>query len=628
MPTDEPVAADSLPKCLADPQDCPLDPYDGLQDGPGHLFVDANAPAGGSGTRSKPFNAIQPALLAAPADAIVAVAPGTYTGSLVVPHALTLRGACAAQVTIVGTKGKGQAAIYIGKAAKPGDKARLQRVRITGSVMGISAPSTLGLDLQRVHVDHASLLGVALQGPGVEARIADCLVTDTQKNPDTGTNGPGIMATLGARATIVRTRSSGNTLAGIVAGDQGTSVRVVGAVLDGTLAHDSDHADGYGLRVGANAKVVVVGSISQGNVGLGVAAVGDGIDLQVAGSRLRRNQFIGMTLEGKVSADVRNSVVELTKPFQGIQGSGIVAASGAQLRLRDVRITANGSAGLNVADSNTVVDARRVVVDNTTGHVARDGLGIVLELGAQVSLRDVRLSRNHTAAMLVQDAASMVRASGLLCDHTLTSLDKSLAIAVQATGGGSCQLSGIRVTRATGGGIDAQAASTVDVTGSRIDHIDTRPNGYMGVGGSSVGKSALTVQACRLEALHSSGLAAYLGASLAAKNVVVVGVQLASVKLDSGKVVGFGDGVLAANAGKVALDSVLLAGNVRAGVLVSGGEGATILHTAGAGAQYGLVSQDGASVSGSGNLWHDNSVLDRAGNSGLELPPPPEPFGQ
>lgn len=57
-----------------------------------HVWVDANAPAGGNGYQWTPFNSIQDAVDAAVPDATVYVAEGTYAGPVVITRDLTLVG--------------------------------------------------------------------------------------------------------------------------------------------------------------------------------------------------------------------------------------------------------------------------------------------------------------------------------------------------------------------------------------------------------------------------------------------------------------------------------------------------------------------------------------------------------
>jgi hypothetical protein len=46
----------ALPPCVPDPGDCGTDPFGGIMDGAGKVFVDANATGPGIGTRQKPFS--------------------------------------------------------------------------------------------------------------------------------------------------------------------------------------------------------------------------------------------------------------------------------------------------------------------------------------------------------------------------------------------------------------------------------------------------------------------------------------------------------------------------------------------------------------------------------------------
>ncbi|MGZ3451137.1 MAG: right-handed parallel beta-helix repeat-containing protein [Polyangiales bacterium] len=173
--------------------DCGTDPY-GSPPGDHVLYVDEKVPAGGDGSRDKPFGAFGDAFDAAKDGDTVAFAAGRYqSGS--VSKALTLWGRCPQQVSFVGSGGAGVAAIFLAA------KVKLARVAITGDGIGLGVDGAQGVEIENVWIHDVAADGVWIQVPRTDASVTlrNVLV---EKVNDTGIGAYG--ATLTLDRTVVR----------------------------------------------------------------------------------------------------------------------------------------------------------------------------------------------------------------------------------------------------------------------------------------------------------------------------------------------------------------------------------------------------------------------------------------
>lgn len=144
---------------------------------PDTQFVDAAYGGGASdGSADRPWTSIPMALDAAAPGAIVAVAAGTYPGSLVVqkpvrlwgrcPELVTLNAPSAGQVLLVGLGGSGTV---------------VRSLAVTGDAMGIIVSGATDVELAELWVHHTADRGVNVEaspGGASAARLTDSLIED------------------------------------------------------------------------------------------------------------------------------------------------------------------------------------------------------------------------------------------------------------------------------------------------------------------------------------------------------------------------------------------------------------------------------------------------------------------
>ncbi len=165
------ASAGKLPACTPDPADCGDDEYGdtNLKDG-AVLFVNGStAKDGGSGTRADPLKTIASALAKAPTGGSVAVAAGVYNESLVLTRPVTLRGRCAAKVTLLGKPGL--PVLWAG-ALGDGGQVTVQGMRVSGDGLGIDIRPPALASFERLWVKGVRSSAFTVEGKGASVAIA------------------------------------------------------------------------------------------------------------------------------------------------------------------------------------------------------------------------------------------------------------------------------------------------------------------------------------------------------------------------------------------------------------------------------------------------------------------------
>jgi len=602
-----------LKPCLPDPGYCPEDPFGGVKEAFGTLFVNGKAPLGGNGSKKKPLRKIQDAVDKAKPGAVIAVAAGVYKEAVVLEKPLTIKGRCAHMVTI---DGGALAPSVLIKGAQSAGAARIENVTIRGGAPGMDAVGPL----------RAELVGSWLkqsQGAGAFAQAdADLLIENSVVSGHLGGKfgpGTGVTAQYGAKVVIRWTRISGNNEAGIFVTGQGSKVELEQALVDQTLGGGNKLAGGTGLFIAAGAVVKMHSVRLSHNRGFGV-------HVSDPSSRV---EAIGLVVDGTLPQSSSKAL-----------GLGIMVELGARVDGHGVRLSGNADAGLRASNLETVIRIDGLLVDGTipAQHTQREGNGIRIDGGPDVQIYSVRLSGNHTAGLLVRDKATRLDIDGLTIDNTLPDTDQQVSgyglvaqwgaqakivnarlsrnhvVAVQARGKGTvldlakALIEGTQ-SRASddrfGLGVEAGSGATIHLSDSRVSgnrsagiyvvSTDTRlvarnvlvdgtlaqkSDKLAGVGVDVREDGSAVLIGCRLTRNHTLGL----NARGEGTDVVVLGslIDRTNGQKSSGR---FGLGVQSAFGASMILLGSKVAHNSLAGVLARGDNG-TVLHA------YGTVVSD------------------------------------
>ncbi len=531
------VGEGALPPCKADPLDCGADPYGDstLQDAPGVFFVDGAAgDDSAAGSRDAPLRTIAAALAQAPALGTIAVAAGTYTESLVIDKALTLRGRCAAMVTVAGPAGAYVSEINAGAGQ---GNVGVTGIRFTGPGEFVYVTAKVPVTLERVWIDGVRSVGLGVSGEGTVVDARSMVIQGTLPRAEDGNFGTGVEAGGAARLTLTDVRVSRNRFLGLnfLGGSDVTALRVL---IDGTLPQESDQAYGYGASVAVGSSLSLTSARVQGNRGIALRFSDPGTIVEVT-----------------------RTLVDLTRPQEDNLdlGIGIAVQNRAKVTVVETRLSANRTCGLVAFAEGTALDgsvsdvaAERLIIDHTSPRLTTmaDGYGTMVGAGARLTVKEARLSQNRSAGLYVTGSGAEVNATAVLVDGTLPRLvDLAVGTGVVANKGAVVKLSGGRLAGNLTAGLFVEGPGTKATADALV------------VDGTLPQKS---------DGGHGRGVIVQVGAFLAMKDAYLID------NADIGLSVGAGAGAIA---NRLVVDGTPGQGSKGTGhtaILVGDGGGATL----------------------------------------------------
>jgi Right handed beta helix region len=390
------------------------------------IFVDPSAPEDAT-HKKKLFDAV----LGAPANAVIAVAPGRYLEDVDVTRPVTIAGKCAAEVVIenpgdrragilvtnatgvtvrgvtlkghttgVYVKGAGDVTVedsvldankWMGVYVLDQGHAKLVRTRVSGTVpdatgaygWGIAAQKGGSIELEDSAVVRATGEGIVVANPGTKLRMSRSVVRDTL--PDAKNFAFGVSAAGGASAEITESLLSGNPVLNLQVTDAATIATVTRSSVTASRGDGRDDT-GRGIQILHGGRLVLVGSWLSHNAGDAIVFIGPDSSGTIEGS----------TVTGALIEDE-------TAPGRG----GILAAKGTTLAVSDTAIAGTREVGLIVQDEGTTVTATKVLVTGTRGASAPGeerpelGYGVGVAWGGSLEMTGSAIVRNHSAGLLV-----------------------------------------------------------------------------------------------------------------------------------------------------------------------------------------------------------------------------------
>ncbi len=538
-----------LAPCKPDPADCGEDDYGdaGLQNGMGIVFVNSATGAdGNAGTRQAPLKTIGKGLAKIGGKlATVAVAAGAYSESLVISKPLTLRGRCAAMVTVVGSAGSWVLTVN-GTAQQ--QTLLIRGLRFGGKGQGVDVAGGPKVRLERVMVAGVSMFGIGIHGSGAVLEGDGVLVVGTLPLAGNKQFGRGMVVQDGAQVTLQDTRLSANRDVGLQVAGVGTTLGATRFLVDGTLSQESDKQFGSGLNIVDGAQVVL------------------------EDARLSSNRDVGLLVDGPGTAvDATRLLVDGTLPRQSDKGNGLgmAAGGGAQVTLHDTRLSANREMGLHVSGAGTTLGAIRLLVDGTLSNKSKAfGEGVNVQEGAHVTMQEARLSENRAVGLFVDGAGSTLGATRLLVDATLPQeSDNQAGWGASVQHGAEVTLQDARLSANRGMGLFVGGADTrLDATRLLVDGPQPQESDTQAGRGVGVELGAeVTLQDVRLSANRDVGLFVDgAGTTVGATRLVVDGTRPRDDDKEGGR------GLSVQKGAQVTLRHTRLSANRDAGLYTSG----------------------------------------------------------
>ena len=603
------VEAGQLAPCKPDPADCGQDVWPSVDDGADVVYVSADAGSdSGKGTEATPVKTIGQALKLVPSGGTVAVAGGVYNESLAVTKPVTILGRCAALVSVEGKAGVPVLAV---SGKKQAGEVVVSGVRLGGKGNGIGVVSGPAVRLERVMVAGVSGGGLYVHASGATVQGKSVVIVGTLPQQSDKKHGWGVIVAMGANVALEDTRLSANRELGLGVADAGTTLSATRLLVDGTLPRASDNQLGWSVSVDSGAQVTLqdarlsagrhaglhvsdhgsaldaIGLLVDGTLsresdkqfGWGVG-VENGAQVTLQAARLVANRYAGIMVDGAgTTLDATLLLVDgtLAQASDKQFGQGAVVQGGAQVMLRDTRLSANRDTGLLVDNAGTTLDAARLVVDGTLSRQSdkKFGRGLSVEHGAQVTLQNARLSANRELGIFVAVAGTTLSANGLLVDGTLPQeSDQQLGLGVEVHSGARVALQDARLSANRVLGLLVSDAGTV-LAAKRIlvDGMLSQAKDKEWGSSVAVGMGAqATLRDTRLSASRSIALTVNgAGTVVDAARLLVDGtLSTESVKM-------FGRGVGVQNGASLRLHAARIVGNRQAGLYASGAS----MHVAG-----------------------------------------------
>lgn len=341
------------------------------------LWVKAGAVGGNGQSAAAPFGTIVQAVSAAAAGTTILIAKGTYSEYVPLTRAVTLWGACAQETIITSpTRSSARGTIDIGVAAT------IKNLQVSGPRPGVWVSFTAELaKVQGVIVKGAELAGVFVSDNG-RVQLDDVLITGTRADPADGTLGRGLQVRTGGQVrgsglTVEQNRDVGVTVDGA-----GCIADLTDLVVRDTQSETASRAFGLGMEVRYGAQANVRQAVFERN--RNSALVGD-----KAGTRL--------SLSDVVLQDT------LPQENNGQYGGGLEVAAGATVDLSRVVIRRNRATGMRVGGATVTAADLAVLETAPRASDSTQGLGLVMDLAAQVTLERAVFAGNRIADGLVSD---------------------------------------------------------------------------------------------------------------------------------------------------------------------------------------------------------------------------------
>ncbi len=433
------------PTCQPIGAPCPADDFSAALPTDGSvIYVKAGAPPGGDGSLTSPYAELSElSWLSLRPGTTVALAKGTYEGSMPLRPGVRVVGACTAETILVGTvpivravvmvTGAGEAPVVrniwirnapqAGALVNSGRSLTLEGVLIdtaTTSGVSIANPDTsvtlrnvvirnttprpsdgdLGrgievsdggrLDAQRLVIDRCHDMGLLVLGAGSRAMLTDAVIADTRANAGLGGNGMGIVALSAGEFDAQRLLVRGNMNAGIFILGTGSAASLSDTIVQDTQPHATTGGFGIGIDVQGGGQLDAQRLLIRRNRDYGVSTSGTGSRTTLAGGAIRDTMVresddrsgVGILADRGSHLDARRLVV------QGSQSTGIqVDGAGASGTLLDVVVrdtTYRGStdlAGIGVlAVNGSQLDAERLLIEECDLGILDNHVGTHLTL--------------------------------------------------------------------------------------------------------------------------------------------------------------------------------------------------------------------------------------------------------
>lgn len=558
------------------PAGCGTGPWGAIAEAQGSVYVNPEAPPGGTGTRDDPVATVAAAMALALDGGRVVLAAGTYDETLVFPqHArLDVVGRCASLVHLVGRDAVAGVADPVSVIIPFADGSSLRDVSVAPPGGGVVVAGTAGATLERVHIEGVAGPAVSVGQQAAQVKLDRCVIEGAGAPRLRGGGAPGnsshppsqgVRVLGGGAADVQRTAIVGCEGA-VLATPQGGDEAL--ATLHDVHAED---ATGGGLEA-ATLQAQTGGRIVVSAVSLipkstyGVVSLGAGSSVVVSDSVITRS-----AAEGSAPVEGRAAGVE---PYGDAQGRG------PRLALERTRIEGSRGAAIVANGGGSDLALTGCLVAGSGPGATGPGEGIVISAGASARVEASALLDNTSVSVAATGPGTVVKViDSVIAGTHAPEVVSGLGAGALATGGAILEVERTAVTAnwATGLGIQgagsALVADRVLVEGTLFEPtVD-----YSGSGVVAQDGAALTLRDSAVVDNHGVGVVAiHPGTTATVERTLVRGTRPSPA---SGR---WGRGLEVGESARATLEDVVLADNTGVGLAVAGGADVTAsgLHVA------------------------------------------------
>lgn len=495
------------------------------------LYVNPAASAGGDGSLAAPYASLaEVAWISLSAGTTVALAKGTYEGTLPLRAGVRVVGACARDTVITGVDGPVQTVVTVASA---GERAEVHNLTIAAPrQFAAVAQGGREIALTGVLIDGAQLIAVSAIDAGAVVSLEDSVIRDTRPGQPDGTLGRALDVERGGRVEASRVVLERNREIAAYADGEGSALVLSDVAIRDTRAQSSDGGLGRAINVQFGARLEASRLLVTGNreVGIYVAepdtmaelvdvivrdtesqesdgAGGRGVSVSrgatVAGARVlvAQNREVGIYVQGAgTTVSLADAVVRDTAPqvLRDEAGRGLNVQEGGRFEGIRVLFASSHEVGVYARDSATTVSLTDVVVRDTksTPGSGVGGRGIETQTGARLEGARLLVTRNRDVGILVAGADVQAVLTDVVVRDTGA---RSSAVVAGGTGVQvqiRARLEGqrIEIDGAEKAGLAVAAGSFADVSDVSINRIEPPPcatpgceEGLFGYGASCVG---------------------------------------------------------------------------------------------------------------------------------------------
>jgi Right handed beta helix region len=367
----------------------------------------------------------------------------------------------------------------------PGSQLKLVGSIVTGTQLDVGGDLNGTSGVGGVVADSATLLvsGSSFYGnrtanldiydPSTHATISDSILRDVTQD-STGLEGNGVQVHGQAQAEIDTTTIVGSAGWGIISLDKGSTFKVQGSVVRGSIAPGATEL-GAGVYVAQGAVGEIDGSAVVGNLTFG-------LHVQDPGSQL--------TFNAGVVRDTQRDAKSL--PGDGV---GVAAVYGGEVTMSDAAVVANRSAGVVVGGSDSLGGGSQanltgvLVLRSLPDETGAFGIGIQVTDAATINLAGCAFIANQDVAIVVGQNGSQAGISDTVVRDTGVGMNTAYGYGLLVLDGASVGMSSSFFRNSLGVALAySNAAGIVDgtlvqnnpigiyVNGSNLEQVDALPS--------------------------------------------------------------------------------------------------------------------------------------------------------